>query len=1556
MYQDIQKEIEKIRAKYLQSAEEIVSGYNRECGLSRDYEGRQMFELLQNADDEAVDSCGKVRIAFDGKTLSVSNSGNPFTFPGVKSLLYPNASPKRIHSNKIGCKGLGFRSILTWANSVTIASSEFTMQFSREYAVDFLKSILTECPSLSAEIEKLSPDPNPIATLTCPKILAHHALADGFATSIIIDCKDEALSQIERQIKSLEFEELIFLPNLKEVEIVCPDYHKSFFKVSEGDEVIIEACDHLNGSSVFSTWMLYRKHGIISDENGNDKEYEFIIAYDPSAKRRGNVLYSYFKTDVKLQFPALIHGTFELTSDRNNLLKGSSINQQLIPLLADFMVDTAVTVSSKHSVCNYEPLKLVISPDMDLVLKETYRLDALLKDKVRDKKILPTIDNHYISVNDSPKYSASPFDTILKPAFFSTLLKRPHDQIIEDYLRRELKISFFTYSDFCKKLNCHISKYSIPQKAALISYISKQFRSISSPDLFPHLLVDSDGNNITVPDKVYPLPNEETVIALPDWVQIRFLNAELETHLYETLQISKNRRTLAAELSIYNLEEYSFDRLLRGVISQVDSQIDTAERCCDILRWLWNYYISGHNESFAGVNVKVLCRNREICYANECYLGYEYGNRLGERIISQFSNRFAALDELSLDCHDSAEIAGFLQWLGVSKYPRTTAKELIGAERSLYLDACSPFRCDDGCTYTREKFSRTEQTKVVVTTFEKMDLIIEKAAFNDIIAWLISDPLAQKLIRSETEDTTSKSSIKGIPQGKFNFRSVKPQHMISYFRFYLAQKEWITGIDGTKAPSSRCCFEDIELSPFILVPAIDADALRSITGRNCRKEAEVLLNHLGVADTFQEMDKSIIYQALMKLPALDRDCTKGKNLYRKLIRENKTSDTYTENNPSYDEFIRSGQVPVKCGGIKRYAPVQDAYYADKRVFSNEILKCFNILDIDNRSGEEKVKKLFGVRPLKHIDAEPCGTMQLHLLDEEFKKEYLQFLPFVYACRIGLKNAGFDFRKLKSTTLSLCSQISIQYQMDTGTRITTLNDYDPVYLKNKNIAYIKVPQSQTSFSDLKKEFDFADSVAELITTILDVSDGKEFFRDLFRENNAIREKKMQIDKGDDQLTLLRDSRRLFATETNLRDDFWAAIAESAGKYLANGSVANEMISQLNLSSDIDANMNYNSINSIENAPLIIQIFQSLGIDLADFNAITTHHINITAYWIDKVRKKAQIYRPKYLANIYEMLLESDHQAEQYDQYCDDYDFAEYRIENSVYVDIDAVFRDQFGISFSELDRYKEDTIEELLASARSDTGEAILSELESGYPKSVIEAHLLFGQIPALMHKKTSLPAQPSPESHVSTSTSIQEMVDHVFSSRPSGLFQVELERSLSENTAGNPSKSGFHIRRVHSEAAEKTKQDDGFIGEATVYRELAALYPSTRWISGNAEKAGRIAKGDDTCGYDIRYNDAHGNTQYVEVKASRSREIVFYLSDNELKFARSHASCYEIIYVVIGDDGQPAHQPWRLGHLFELPTGEDLFDNSKFTIRSKEYCVNATASNIDVSRGVPLPS
>jgi hypothetical protein len=148
--------------------------------------------------------------------------------------------------------------------------------------------------------------------------------------------------------------------------------------------------------------------------------------------------------------------------------------------------------------------------------------------------------------------------------------------------------------------------------------------------------------------------------------------------------------------------------------------------------------------------------------------------------------------------------------------------------------------------------------------------------------------------------------------------------------------------------------------------------------------------------------------------------------------------------------------------------------------------------------------------------------------------------------------------------------------------------------------------------------------------------------------------------------------------------------------------------------------------------------------------------------------------------------------------------------------------------------------------------------------------------------------------------------------------------------------------RIYSEQTEKAKKENGMIGEIVVFKELMQLYPeTTRWVSGNAMQANRTEQGDDSCGYDMCYRDENGNMQYVEVKASHSEEIIFTLSDNELKFALQYPKNYEIFYVVLGEADKSSHKVWRLGHLFDFVDGEELMHNSRFTVESKEYSITA---------------
>lgn len=84
--------------------------------------------------------------------------------------MYSNISPKALEQNKVGQKGLGFRSILSWANKITIKSYDFAVEFSENNAKEFLKSLIVEKPEIKLQLDKKEKQEKfPIATLRCPK-------------------------------------------------------------------------------------------------------------------------------------------------------------------------------------------------------------------------------------------------------------------------------------------------------------------------------------------------------------------------------------------------------------------------------------------------------------------------------------------------------------------------------------------------------------------------------------------------------------------------------------------------------------------------------------------------------------------------------------------------------------------------------------------------------------------------------------------------------------------------------------------------------------------------------------------------------------------------------------------------------------------------------------------------------------------------------------------------------------------------------------------------------------------------------------------------------------------------------------------------------------------------------------------------------------------------------------------------------------------------------------------------------------------------------------------
>jgi hypothetical protein len=73
---------------YRGQPKELISHFNRETSALDAYRGRQLLELLQNADDAGVDSTGcQLLMHVSRDCLIVANTGKPFSKKGLTSLV-----------------------------------------------------------------------------------------------------------------------------------------------------------------------------------------------------------------------------------------------------------------------------------------------------------------------------------------------------------------------------------------------------------------------------------------------------------------------------------------------------------------------------------------------------------------------------------------------------------------------------------------------------------------------------------------------------------------------------------------------------------------------------------------------------------------------------------------------------------------------------------------------------------------------------------------------------------------------------------------------------------------------------------------------------------------------------------------------------------------------------------------------------------------------------------------------------------------------------------------------------------------------------------------------------------------------------------------------------------------------------------------------------------------------------------------------------------------------------------------------------------------------------
>ena len=184
----------------------------------------------------------------------------------------------------------------------------------------------------------------------------------------------------------------------------------------------------------------------------------------------------------------------------------------------------------------------------------------------------------------------------------------------------------------------------------------------------------------------------------------------------------------------------------------------------------------------------------------------------------------------------------------------------------------------------------------------------------------------------------------------------------------------------------------------------------------------------------------------------------------------------------------------------------------------------------------------------------------------------------------------------------------------------LDDFEYLYIKKRNIIYIKIPIYFNEIIDLKENIFFCSTIAEVFSAILDVDAQRLQIRELFSKSASVRDELLRSETDDFNLEKLNDARRKLGVISNPKIDFWKAFVKCfKGKPLNVKNYTDEAIlealiklfskNQEVIEKTIDL-INYQDLNEEVSSELIINLFKSTNITISEFNRFHYPSINIS----------------------------------------------------------------------------------------------------------------------------------------------------------------------------------------------------------------------------------------------------------------------------------------------------------------------------------------------------------
>lgn len=352
-----------------------------------------------------------------------------------------------------------------------------------------------------------------------------------------------------------------------------------------------------------------------------------------------------------------------------------------------------------------------------------------------------------------------------------------------------------------------------------------------------------------------------------------------------------------------------------------------------------------------------------------------------------------------------------------------------------------------------------------------------------------------------------------------------------------------------------------------------------------KSDIESIMLAIGAVDKFEDLSIEAVNKIVKQLPEKSKNGKNTQTIYKRCV-----------------EHFQKNKKKLNGESIKLFATKENkqGYFLPSEIFYSgniklprKITNSKAILNYPRRQSTKNVVDFFGVSSLDLLKIEVVEQKELSNQTTEFNKFFEQRKHCILAYRIQKSDNDEtrknELAKLKTIKIKLCNYI----QYSVNGEHAELEDND--YIKNNGNYLIRV-NNNISIDDIREDFDFQESFADIIGIAFDIQETK-VFRDMIKEKVSYIERTIENDIGRDALIAAKELLDI-SDEFN---SFWSAVYQLKGKKYTNG--LNHDFAQIKKDLGIILNKNdidYSNLSDIKTCGKIAKLFNELGITIEAFN--------------------------------------------------------------------------------------------------------------------------------------------------------------------------------------------------------------------------------------------------------------------------------------------------------------------------------------------------------------------